>query len=106
MTQTGLTLSIDALRKVAGYAHWISVLKGFHQSYLTQEYPGWDWNQIIPQLIKEKVVEVNSMSSSSLYLANGLSICLDVTSVTITISDKGISTKITKTNSTSKVRKY
>ena len=105
MTQSSLTLSMDALRKVAGYAHWIPVLKGFHHIYLAQEYPGWDWNQIIPQLIKEKVVTINSMSSSKRYLANGLSISLEVTSVTIIISDRGISTKVTKTNSISKVRK-
>jgi hypothetical protein len=104
VNQKDLSLDVEQLRKLAGYAHWIPVLKGFHQSYLALNYPGWDWNQIIPQLIKEKIIHVNSVSATHQRLAHGLSISNVVQSVTLTISEQGIKATVRKIQSTSKIR--
>jgi hypothetical protein len=90
MEKRDLTLGIEELEKLAGYAHWIPALKGFQQSYLATTYPDWDWNQIIPQLIKERIVVVNSVSSSQKRLGNGLSISIKVQKVTITLTESGL----------------
>ena len=99
MNQTNLVLDIDALQKLAGYAHWIPALKGFHHSYLAINHPGWDWNQIIPQLIKEQIVHVNTVSSTQQRLANGLSISIEIESVTLKITEHGIKATVRKTHS-------
>lgn len=99
MKETNLTLDIEALQKIAGYGHWIPALKGFHQSYLAMNYPGWDWNQIIPQLIREKIVHVNSVSTTQQRLANGLSISVAIESVTLTICEQGIKATVRKSHS-------
>ena len=97
--ETNLTLDIEALQKLAGYGHWIPALKGFHRSYLAINYPGWDWNQIIPQLIREKIVHVNSVSATDQRLANGLSISIEIESITLAISEDGIRATVRKSHS-------
>jgi hypothetical protein len=97
--ETNLTLDIEALQKIAGYGHWIPALKGFQRSYLATNYPGWDWNQIIPQLIREKIVHVNSLSASHQRLANGLYISIEIESITMMISEYGIKATVRKTHS-------
>ena len=104
MNQKGLSLDVEQLRKLAGYAHWIPVLKGFHQSYLALNYPGWDWNHIIPQLIKEKIIQMNSVSVTQQNLAHGLSIPIEIESISLTISEQGIKASVRKTQSTSRTR--
>ena len=104
MNQKDLSLDVEQLRKLAGYAHWIPALKGFQQGYLASIYPGWDWNQIIPQLIKEKIIHVNSVSATHQRLAHGLSVSIEIESITLSISEQGIRATVRKTQSTSKIR--
>jgi hypothetical protein len=104
VNQKDLSLDVEQIRKLAGYAHWIPALKGFQQGYLESIYPGWDWNQIIPRLIKEKIIHVNSVSATHQRLAHGLSISNVVQSVTLNISEQGIKATVRKVQSTSKIR--
>jgi hypothetical protein len=56
MTRAELTLDVEALRRVAGYANWIPLIRGLHKDYFAKNFPGWDWNQIIPVLIMKKII--------------------------------------------------
>jgi hypothetical protein len=68
-----LFLDIEALRKVAGYAHWIPLIRGLHKDYFARNLPGWEWNQIIPVLIKKGIIKVGSKEADQQVLSQGLS---------------------------------
>ncbi len=88
-----LTLDVEALRNISGYAHWIPILRGLYKEFFTVNYPGWEWNHIIPVLIKKGVIKVHSKETEQRYLAYGLSISKDVESVCLMRSKHG--TKVT-----------
>lgn len=78
-----LFLDIAALRLVAGYAHWIPLIRGLHKDYFARNLPGWEWNQIIPVLIKKGIIKVGSKEADQQDLSQGLSISKDVRGVLI-----------------------
>jgi hypothetical protein len=88
-----LTLDVEALGKIAGYAHWIPVIRGLYKEFFSLNYPGWEWNHIIPVLIKKGIIKVYSKEIDQRYLAHGLSISKDVESVFFKRSKHG--TKVT-----------
>ena len=76
-----LSLDVEALREISGYAHWIPIIRGLYKDFFNRNYPGWEWNHIIPVLIKKGVIKVHSKELDQCYLAYGLSISIDVESV-------------------------
>lgn len=52
MKRAPVVMDIEALRAVGRYCHWIPVTKGLYKDFFARNYPGWDWNDFIPQLIK------------------------------------------------------
>lgn len=76
-----LFLDVEGLRMVAGYAHWIPGIRGLYKDYFAKNLPGWEWNHIIPVLIKKGILKVHSKEIDQRYLAYGLSISKDVESV-------------------------
>ncbi len=83
-----LILDIEALRKVAGYAHWIPLIRGLHKDHFTKNFPGWEWNQIIPVLIEKKiVVRTKVVGYRYLHLSQELYIASDIHCVILWISD-------------------
>ena len=89
MSETTLVLDIEALRKITGFAHWIPALRGISQEFINRLYPGWEWNDIIPQLIKEDIVKIKSGDVEQRTLAQGLSISNEIESVTISRTTVG-----------------
>ena len=89
MSTNQLRLDIESLTTIAGYAHWIPITQGLHLEYFRSNYPGWEWNQIIPVLIKKDVVKIHSRDPNQRKLAQGLSIAHDVESVLIKRSKHG-----------------
>jgi hypothetical protein len=98
MSEKTLDLNIDELQKIAGYAHWIPVLRGFHEEFLQRNHPEWEWNQIVPELINQGFISENSKAVDQRYLAQGLSISRGIESVVIKVSDKRIKIIIKKSN--------
>lgn len=98
MSEKTLELNIDDLQEIAGYAHWIPVLRGFHEEFLQKNHPGWEWNQIVPELIHQGFISVNSKAVDQRYLAQGLSISSGVESVVIKVSERKIKITIRKSN--------
>jgi len=93
MSKTELTLDEEALRNIAGYAHWIPMIRGLYKEFFSLNYPGWELNHIIPVLIKKGILNVHSKEIDQRYLANGLSISKDVESVFLRRTKHG--TKVT-----------
>ena len=84
-----LTLDVEALRNISGYAHWIPLIRGLYKDFFNRNYPGWEWNHIIPVLIKKGIVKVYSKEVGQRNLAHGLSISHEIESVTIFRTAKG-----------------
>jgi len=78
-----LTLDIEVLRMIAGYAHWIPGIRGLYKDYFAKNLPGWEWNQVIPVMIKAKILVRDSNDPTYQSLSQGLSISREITSVTL-----------------------
>ena len=89
MSTSDIQLNIESLTTIAGYTHWIPLIRGLHLEYFRRNYPGWEWNHIIPVLIKKGVVKIHSKDPNQRMLAQGLSIAHDVESVLIKRSNHG-----------------
>jgi hypothetical protein len=89
MNNAELRLDVESLRTISGYAHWIPITKGLHLEYFRRNYPGWEWNHIIPALIKKGVVKTHSKDPNQQKLSQGLSIPQDVECVVIKRSKHG-----------------
>ncbi len=87
MNKPELTLDLQALRMVAGYAHWFPITQGLYRGYFRVNMPGWNWNDIIPLLIKKKIVVPNSKDPSYRHLSQGLYISTDVKNVRLWVEN-------------------
>jgi len=83
MRSASIDLDVDALRKITSYAHWMPALRGISEEYIARNYPGWEWNQIIPILIKKGIVKMYSSDVSQRKLSHHLSIAADVRSISL-----------------------
>ncbi len=87
MIKKTLVLSVDDLLKLTSYAHWIPILNGRHQEFMKKNYQGWEWNQIIPVLVKAKILISDSKNPAHRALSQGLYISRDTTEVKISFRD-------------------
>ena len=83
-----LELSVEDLLSLASYAHWIPMTRGLYKPYLERNFPGWEWNQIIPVLIKKKILVINSKDPRHRGLSHGLYLAREITGVRICIQDE------------------
>jgi hypothetical protein len=82
-----LFLDVEALRNIAGYAHWIPMIRVLHREYFERNLPGWHWNQIVPVLIRRKVLVINPTDPGYRQLSQGLYISSQITAVLISLED-------------------
>ena len=78
-----LTLDIEGLRGICNYAHWIPIIRGLHREFFETNYPGWEWNDILPVLFNRRIFVPNSEDPNLVKLCQGLSISREITSVTL-----------------------
>ena len=104
MTSASIDLDIQALRNITHYAHWVPALRGISEEYIARNYPGWQWNEIVPFLLREGVLTKQSDQSQLIQLRNGISISQRIEGVVITRTKKGLRVTIKKVNSISRVR--
>ena len=81
-----LTLDIKGLSMIAGYAHWIPGIRGLYKDYFARNLPGWQWNQIIPLLIRKEIIVYGEIQGYR-HLSQGLFIANDIESVSFWIND-------------------
>jgi hypothetical protein len=82
-----LTLDIEGLRMIAGYAHWIPGIRGLYKDYFARNLPGWQWNQIIPVLIEKKILVMHSKNPGHRHLNQDLYISSDIQYVRLWINN-------------------
>jgi len=44
-------LSRNAVKDLAHYAHLIPITQGFSRDFVHKNYPGWEWNDLLPVLL-------------------------------------------------------
>jgi hypothetical protein len=88
MKKKSLELSVQDLMTLTAYAHWIPMTRGLYRPHLERRFPGWEWNQIIPSLIKAKILVSHSSNPKHQALSNGLYIAREITGVKICIQDE------------------
>jgi hypothetical protein len=91
-----LFLNIAALRIVAGYAHWIPITRGLYKDCFNLNFPGWEWNQIIPVLIQRKVLVMHPTDPGYRQLSQGLYISSDIEGITIWPKDGETEVAVTR----------
>jgi hypothetical protein len=89
MSDATLVLDIEALRKITGYAHWLPALRGISQEFINRHYPGWDWNDILPVLVKKGIVKRYSSDPDQRKLSHDLSISHEIESLQISRTTVG-----------------
>ena len=89
-----LSLDIATLRRLTGYAHWIPVLGGYYTEFFKENFPGWEWNQIIPELHKAKVLTRTPENSNYRELRMGLFISRDIKKVSMSVEDGEVKIRI------------
>ena len=56
METKSLFLTVDMLREISNYGHWIPICNGYTDEYFQENFPGWRWNDLIPKLLKQGIV--------------------------------------------------
>ena len=83
MSSRAIVLDLKQLRMLSSYAHWIPILSGMHREFMAKNYPGWEWNQIIPVLVKAKILVTHSTDPQHRALSQGLHIAREINNVRI-----------------------
>ena len=89
-----LFLDIDSLRILTGYAHWIPVTRGLYKDYFERNFPGWEWNQVIPELHKAKVLTRTPENSNYRELRMGLFISRGIKTISMSIEGGEVKIRI------------
>lgn len=89
MKRSKVTMDIETLRSITSYCHWIPITQGLHKEFFAKNFPGWQWNDFVPRLLKRKILEFNGEGNDSLVkLWQGLYISSEIQAIEI-IPDKG-----------------
>jgi hypothetical protein len=87
MKKKFLELSAQDLMTLTAYAHWIPMTRQLYWPYLEKNFPGWEWNQIIPVLIKKKILVMHSKNPGHRHLSQDLYISSDIQYVRLWINN-------------------
>ena len=91
MKRSKVTMDIETLRSVTSYCHWIPITQGLYQEFFAENFPGWQWNDFVPRLLKKKILEFNGEGNDSLVkLWQGLYISSDIQSIEFIPDKTGI----------------
>jgi hypothetical protein len=94
-------MDVPLLKRVCNYAHWIPITQGLHLAFFAEHFPGWEWNDFVPRLLKKKVLELNGEGNASLTkLWHGLYISSDVEAIEFIPTKRGIEIQIIAINAT------
>ena len=91
MERTKITLDIKMLRALTGYAHWIPITKGLHEEFFAENFPGWDWNDLVPRLLDKKILKFNERDNPDfIMLSQGLFIASDIQAIEFIPQKNGV----------------
>jgi len=81
MNRSKVTMNVDQLRDVCAYAHWIPILNGLHLEFFAQNYPGWEWNDFVPKLLRKGILRVGAEGLGYTKLKLGLFVVPEVAEI-------------------------
>ena len=91
MKRSKVTMDIETLRSVTSYCHWIPITQGLHKEYFAKNFPGWQWNDFVPRLLKKKILEFNGEGKDSLIkLWQGLYISSNIEAIEFIPGKSGV----------------
>ncbi len=95
VARSKVIMDIEMLRRVTNYAHWIPGLRGLYREFFAEHFPGWDWNDFVPRLINDGVLQLNPKETEDLIaLCFGLFISPDIKSIEFIPQKNGVRVKI------------
>jgi len=96
-TDKSIHLSAKQIKELIHYGHLIPMSRGITQKYVEENFPGWEWNDIVPVLIKKNILKyVKSRSrldmgfGRSVELEDRLSLDKKIKGVTIYFESKHV----------------
>ena len=91
MKRSKVTMDIETLRSVTSYCHWIPITQGLHKEYFAKNFPGWQWNDFVPRLLKKKILEFDGEGKDSLIkLWQGLYISANIKAIEFIPGKSGV----------------
>ena len=70
------------------------MLGGYYKEFFKENFPGWEWNQIIPELHKAKVLTRTPENSNYIELRMGLFISREIKTVSMSVEDGEVKVRI------------
>jgi hypothetical protein len=90
-----INMDIEMLDRVTGYAHWIPGIRGLYKEFFAENFPGWEWNDFVPRLIDDGVLQLNPKENENLTnLRFGLFISADIRAIEFTPARNTIKIKV------------
>jgi hypothetical protein len=90
MNRSKVTMNVDQLRDVCAYAHWIPILNGLHLEFFERNYPGWEWNDFVPKLVRKGILRVNAADLGYIEMSQGLFVAPDVAEIDFIPGKRGV----------------
>ena len=90
MERSAVTISVNQLRDICAYAHWIPILNGLHLDFFEKNYPGWEWNDFVPKLLRKGILRVGAEEFGYIKLKLGLYVAPDVAEIDFIPSKRGV----------------
>ena len=78
MERTPVSMTVDQLRDVSAYAHWMPILNGLHLEFFQHSFPGWEWNDFVPKLLRKGILRVGAEDLGYTKLKMGLFVAPDI----------------------------
>ena len=75
-------MDIETLKMLTNYCNWIPLMRGLHLGFIESTFPGWEWNDFVPKLIKKKILQFGGEAKSGLTaLSQGFFISSDIEAI-------------------------
>lgn len=65
MNRKRILIDIETLKTITNYAHWIPLTQGLHRDYFSSHFPGWEWNDFVPKLLRMKILSTKPNNEES-----------------------------------------
>ena len=85
-----VTMTANQLRDVCAYAHWLPILNGLHLEFFEQNYPGWEWNDFVPRLLRKGILRVGGEELGYTKLKLGLYLAPNVSAIDFLPGKRGV----------------
>lgn len=90
VVRSPVTMNVDQLREVCAYAHWIPILNGLHLGFFQQNYPGWEWNDFVPRLLRKGILRVGAEDMGYTKLKLRLCVAPEVSAIDFIPGKRGV----------------